>query len=174
MGAKGTPKIDAPQEVRCSRECLVLLPPPLRVDSHQNAIQNRGKTLAQNTKRQHYIRCRMAEEPQPRKIPLIFYRPRPESEPVREWLKGLPNGRHSGMPTGHRHCARNRSFPIAWRSASRETVCGKSGRTCRRNGRRACCSAFTAGTLSRCTGLSRKRARRRMMIWHWRASVRRS
>jgi len=27
---------------------------------------------------------------QPRKIPLIFYRQSPESEPVREWLKELP------------------------------------------------------------------------------------
>src|SRR5216684_6194119 len=32
----------------------------------------------------------MAEDQQPRKIPLIFYRLRPGSEPVREWLKGLP------------------------------------------------------------------------------------
>jgi len=30
----------------------------------------------------------MAEDPQPRKIPLIFYRLRPGVE--REWLKGLP------------------------------------------------------------------------------------
>jgi phage-related protein len=32
----------------------------------------------------------MAEEPQPRKIPLIFYRVRLGSEPVRDWLKRLP------------------------------------------------------------------------------------
>jgi phage-related protein len=32
----------------------------------------------------------MAEAPMPRKIPLIFYRARPGSEPVREWWKGLP------------------------------------------------------------------------------------
>ena len=31
----------------------------------------------------------MAEEPKPRKIPLIFYRATVGSEPVREWLKGL-------------------------------------------------------------------------------------
>src|SRR6266478_3773814 len=38
----------------------------------------------------------MAEDPQPRKIPLIFYRLRPGSEPVREWLKGLPEAeRHA-------------------------------------------------------------------------------
>src|SRR6266849_2661104 len=38
----------------------------------------------------------MAEEQSPRKIPLIFYRLRPGREPVREWLKGLPEAeRHA-------------------------------------------------------------------------------
>jgi len=32
----------------------------------------------------------MAEETQPHKIPLIFYRARAGNEPVREWLKDLP------------------------------------------------------------------------------------
>ena len=32
----------------------------------------------------------MADGPQPQKIPLIFYRTEAGSEPVREWLKGLP------------------------------------------------------------------------------------
>lgn len=32
----------------------------------------------------------MVDGPQPRKIPLIFYRARPGSEPVRDWLKRLP------------------------------------------------------------------------------------
>ena len=31
----------------------------------------------------------MAEDPQPQKTPLIFYRAAAGSEPVREWLKGL-------------------------------------------------------------------------------------
>ena len=31
----------------------------------------------------------MADEPKPQKIPLLFYRTRSGSEPVREWLKGL-------------------------------------------------------------------------------------
>ena len=31
----------------------------------------------------------MAEDPQPQKIPLIFFRTLTGSEPVREWLKGL-------------------------------------------------------------------------------------
>jgi len=38
----------------------------------------------------------MADERPPRKIPLIFYRLRSEVEPVREWLKGLPEAeRHA-------------------------------------------------------------------------------
>src|SRR6516164_972919 len=32
----------------------------------------------------------MAEDAQPQKIPLIFFRTGAGSEPVREWLKGLP------------------------------------------------------------------------------------
>jgi phage-related protein len=32
----------------------------------------------------------VAEQREPQKIPLIFYRSRPGSEPVRDWLKGLP------------------------------------------------------------------------------------
>ena len=32
----------------------------------------------------------MAGNPKPRKLPLIFYRLRPGSEPVRAWLKELP------------------------------------------------------------------------------------
>ena len=32
----------------------------------------------------------MADDPQPQKIPLVFYRAVSGSEPVREWLKGLP------------------------------------------------------------------------------------
>ena len=38
----------------------------------------------------------MAADQPPRKIPLIFYRLRPGREPVREWLKGLPEAeRHA-------------------------------------------------------------------------------
>ena len=38
----------------------------------------------------------MAEAEQPRKIPLVFYALRPGHEPVREWLKGLPEAeRHA-------------------------------------------------------------------------------
>ncbi|HLY61844.1 MAG TPA: type II toxin-antitoxin system RelE/ParE family toxin [Terriglobia bacterium] len=32
----------------------------------------------------------MPDDPDPRKIPLIFYRTEAGSEPVRDWLKGLP------------------------------------------------------------------------------------
>ena len=38
----------------------------------------------------------MAEAPQQRKIPLVFYQVRPGSEPVREWLKEFPEAeRHA-------------------------------------------------------------------------------
>ena len=38
----------------------------------------------------------MVEGPHPRKIPLIFYRLRPGNEPVRQWLKELPEAeRHA-------------------------------------------------------------------------------
>ncbi|HXL23796.1 MAG TPA: type II toxin-antitoxin system RelE/ParE family toxin [Candidatus Dormibacteraeota bacterium] len=38
----------------------------------------------------------MAEDPQPRKTPLLFFRLRPGREPVRDWLKGLPQAeRHA-------------------------------------------------------------------------------
>ena len=32
----------------------------------------------------------VADDPQPRKVPLVFYRTLAGSEPVREWPKGLP------------------------------------------------------------------------------------
>src|SRR5438270_11500350 len=37
----------------------------------------------------YQIRYRMAQDPHPQKIPLIFYRTAAGNEPVREWLKGL-------------------------------------------------------------------------------------
>src|SRR3984885_2586098 len=39
----------------------------------------------------------MVEGSQPRKIPLIFYRSRPGSEPVREWLKELPEAERQAI-----------------------------------------------------------------------------
>ena len=39
----------------------------------------------------------MAGNPHPRKIPLIFYSPRPGSEPVREWLKELPEAERQSI-----------------------------------------------------------------------------
>ena len=39
----------------------------------------------------------MAEDRPPRKIPLVFYRLRPESEPVREWLKELPEAERQAI-----------------------------------------------------------------------------
>lgn len=39
----------------------------------------------------------MAEAPQPRKIPLIFFRMEGGSEPVRDWLKGLPEAERQAI-----------------------------------------------------------------------------
>jgi phage-related protein len=39
----------------------------------------------------------MAEDPQPQKIPLIFFRTPGGSEPVREWLKELPEGERQAI-----------------------------------------------------------------------------
>ena len=39
----------------------------------------------------------MAEDLQRQKIPLIFYRPRPGSEPVREWLNELPEAERQAI-----------------------------------------------------------------------------
>src|SRR6266481_2544090 len=115
----------------------------------------------------------MAEALQPQKIPMIFYRLRPGNEPVREWLKGLQEA--------ERHAIGKDLLRAQWRWPAGMPLCRPLGnglsevRTdLRRGGRRAYCFAFATGTSSRCTGLSRKRARRRRMIWHWRAGGRRS
>jgi hypothetical protein len=39
----------------------------------------------------------MAEDPQPHKIPLIFYSPQPGREPVREWLQELPEAERQAI-----------------------------------------------------------------------------
>ena len=39
----------------------------------------------------------MAEAPQPKKIPLIFFRTLAGSEPVREWLRELPEEEHQAI-----------------------------------------------------------------------------
>jgi phage-related protein len=39
----------------------------------------------------------MAEDPQPQKIPLIFFRTAAGSEQVREWLKGLPEAERQAI-----------------------------------------------------------------------------
>ena len=42
----------------------------------------------------------MAEDPQPQKIPLIFFRTLAGSEPVREWLKELPEAERIASTVG--------------------------------------------------------------------------
>src|SRR5260370_5118497 len=61
----------------------------------------------------------MAEDPQPRKIPLIFYRLRPGVEPVREWLKGLPET--------ERHAIGRDLLRAQWRWPVRMPLCRPLG-----------------------------------------------
>ena len=42
----------------------------------------------------------MAGEPQPQKVPMIFFRTLAGSEPVREWLKELPEGERRAIGMG--------------------------------------------------------------------------
>ncbi len=39
----------------------------------------------------------MTDDPQPQKIPLVFFRTAAGAEPVREWLKGLPEADRRAM-----------------------------------------------------------------------------
>jgi len=74
----------------------------------------------------------MAEAPPPKKIPLIFFRTAAGSEPVREWLKQLPEAER-------REIGRD-LLRAQWRWPVRMPLCrtmgqgcGKSGQTCQRN-----------------------------------------
>ncbi len=107
----------------------------------------------------------MTEDRQPRKIPLIFYRLRPRSEPVREWLKGLPEA--------ERHAIGKDLLRAQWRWPAGMPLCRPLGnglwevRTdlpTRRTARVLLC--LYQEHLVELHGLSRKRARRPRMIWH--------
>ena len=116
---------------------------------------------------------RMAENPRPQKIPLIFYRTPASSEPARERLKGLDEA--------ERHAIGKDLLRAQWRWPAGMPLCRPMGnglweiRTdlpTKRTARVLIC--LYAGTWSRCTGSSRKRGRRRMRIWQSRGDVRRS
>ena len=61
----------------------------------------------------------MAEVPQPRKIPLVFYQVRPGNEPVREWLKALPEA--------ERHAIGRDLLRAQWRWPSGMPLCRPLG-----------------------------------------------
>jgi hypothetical protein len=114
----------------------------------------------------------MVEGPKPRRISLIFYRSL-AGEPVREWLKGLPET--------ERHAIGKDLLRAQWRWPVGMPLCRPLGdglweiRTDLPTKRTArVLLSVTVSIWSRCMGLSRKRARRRMMIWRWHGSVRRS
>ena len=114
----------------------------------------------------------MADDPQPQKIPLIFYRTVAGSEPVREWLKGLDEAERQAIGKD--------LLRAQWRWPVGMPLCRPMGnglwevRTDLPTKRRAYCSAFIASTWSRCTGSSRKRGPRRTRIWQPGENVRRS
>jgi hypothetical protein len=96
----------------------------------------------------------MAEDPQPKKIPLIFFRTAAGSEPVREWLKGLPEAERQAID---KHLLR-----AQWRWPVGMPLCRPMGSglweipadlPTKRPAR--VLYAFTASALSRCTGLSK-------------------
>jgi hypothetical protein len=71
------------------------------------------------------------DDPQPQKIPLIFYRTAAGSEPVREWLKGLDEAERQAI--GKACCGRNGGGRRECRCSARwETACGRSALAFRR------------------------------------------
>ena len=115
----------------------------------------------------------MAEGQQPRKIPLAFYQVRPGHEPVREWLKGLPEA--------ERHAIGRDLLRAQWRWPAGMPLRRPLGnglwevRTdlpTRRTARVLLC--LHAEHLVAVHGFIKKSERRRKMTWHWLASGRRS
>jgi phage-related protein len=115
----------------------------------------------------------MVDNPTPQKIPLIFYRTGVGSEPVREWLKELPEV--------ERQAVGKDLLRAQWRWPVGMPLCRPLGsglwevRTDLPSKRtaRVLLSVYR-GHLVALHGLSRKRGRRRMTIWHWRVGGRRS
>jgi hypothetical protein len=105
----------------------------------------------------------MAEAEKPQKIPLIFFRTLAGIEPVREWLKGLPEAERlqSEKICYGLNGAGQWGCPSA---AQWEAAFGKSEQTSPQNVPLAYWYVLTRSTLLRCTGLSRKRGRRRIRI----------
>ena len=78
----------------------------------------------------------MTEDSTPRKVPLIFFRSGRGAEPVREWLKGLPEADRQAV--GKISYGRNGAGQSECLYAGRwATGFGKSAPICRQNARRA-------------------------------------
>ena len=115
----------------------------------------------------------MADDPPPQKVPLIFFRTEAGTEPVREWLKGLPEI--------ERKVIGRDLLRAQWRWPAGMPLCRplqnglweiRTHLPTRRTARVLLC--LYRGHLVALTDLSRKRAGRRMMTWPWRVGVRRS
>src|ERR1039458_3527786 len=115
----------------------------------------------------------MTDDPQPPKIPLIFYRTAAGSEPVREWLKGLDEA--------ERQAIGKYLLRAQWRWPVGMPLCRPMGnglwevRTdlpTKRTARVLLC--LYREHLVALHGFIKKTEPRRMKIWQWRESARRS
>jgi hypothetical protein len=115
----------------------------------------------------------MARGSQEQKIPFVFMRTETGSEPVREWLKGLPEAERQVIGID--------LLRAQWRWPVGMPLCRPLGhglwevRTdlpTKRTARVLLCLYHEH--LVALEGLSKKHARHRMMIWHWRENARRS
>ena len=116
----------------------------------------------------------MTEDATPQKIPLIFFRSGKGTEPVREWLRELPEA--------ERQAVGKDLLRAQWRWPVGMPLCRPMGnglweiRTdlpTKRTARVVLCQ-YREHIWWRSTASSRKRGQRRMRIWHWRAGARRS
>jgi len=115
----------------------------------------------------------VTDDPEPKKIPLIFYRTAAGNAPVREWLKALEEVERQTI--GSDLLRAQWRWPVGMplcRPFERRNM-GSPYRPADRTDGTAFCSASTASTWWRCTGLSRRRDPRRLKIWRWRESARR-
>ena len=115
----------------------------------------------------------MADDSQSKKIPLIFFRTLAGTEPVREWLKELPEG--------ERQTIGKDLLRAQWRWPVGMPLCRAIGgglweiRTDLRTNRTArVLLCLYRAHLVALHGFIKKPAPRRMRIWRWRGSARRS
>lgn len=99
-------------------------------------------------------------------FPVIFYRSAAGTEPVRDWLRGLPaeDRRKVGIDLATIQVG----WPVECRSAGRlERGCGKYAAASRADASRACCSSSRKAASVSCMASSRD-PEDTARIWRWR------